>query len=246
LILLGRSSLSCHQNGGFKTKREFCAASFWLIALIGSVVHMEICLDKDMFGGMRMEPNKAMLSLMHKRRSVPPHALAGPGPEGAELDELLALAARVPDHGKLHPWRFIVFNGAGQQRAGAIVEEIFCIDHPAATDAQRQAERARMTTAPLVIGVVSCARDHVKIPQWEQKMSAGAVCMSLVMAAHAMGYAASWLTQWLSYDRRVLERFGVGEGEQIAGYIHIGRPTQKIDDRERPDVAALTTYFIGK
>jgi nitroreductase len=190
-----------------------------------------------------MDAKTAMLSLLQTRRSVPPHALAGEGPLGDELKTLLGIAARVPDHGKLAPWRFIIFQGAGQQHWADIIEDVFVQDHPSASAEQKAAERARVTQAPFIIAVVSSAAPHVKIPQWEQIMSAGAVCMNLLIGAHAMGYAASWLTQWHSYDRRVLSRLGVREDEQIAGYIHIGHATQIIEDRVRPDVEALTTYF---
>jgi nitroreductase len=190
-----------------------------------------------------MNDENAMLSLLRHRRSVPPQALGGAGPDDAQLRELLRLAARVPDHGKLAPWRFIVIRGEARQKMASIIESVYVLDHPHASAAQRQAERARMTEAPLIIAVVSRARPHVKIPQWEQQLSAGAVCLNVLIAAHAMGFAGSWLTQWHSYDRRVLDQVGLEADEKIAGYIHIGHAQQTIDDRARPDVEALTTYF---
>src|ERR1700712_1602165 len=145
------------------------------------------------------------LRLLATRRSVAPVALSGPGPDAQELDALLRIGARVPDHGKLTPWRFIVFQGAARERAGDIA-----------------AERKRMTMAPLIIGVVSRAGPHAKIPEWEQTLSAGAVCMNILVAAQAMGYAGAWLTNWFSYDRSVLSQFGVDDAERMAGFIHLG------------------------
>ena len=136
------------------------------------------------------------LELLRTRRSVSPIALSGPGPSPTEIELLLTIGARVPDHGKLAPWRFIVFEGEGRAAAGSIIAEIFKADHPDADDERLIIERNRLSLAPLVVGVVSRAAPHVKIPEWEQVLSAGAVCLNLVVAAHAMGSAASWLTQW--------------------------------------------------
>lgn len=183
------------------------------------------------------------LALLKHRRSVPPQFLAAPGPNEAQIAELLTVAARVPDHGKLVPWRFIVFSGAGQEAAAEIVAAAFAARHPDA-DAEKVAfERARLTSAPLVVAVVSRAREHVKIPLWEQELSAGAVCMTMLVAAEAMGFAGSWLTNWFAFDRDVLAKLGVGEGERIAGFVHLGTPTARPADRERPDMAAIVSYF---
>lgn len=184
-----------------------------------------------------------MLSMLSARRSVPPLALQGPGPAPAQLDDLLRIAARVPDHGKLAPWRFIVFDGDARSRAGEIIARVFEADNPGADAERVDIERKRLALAPLVIGVVSRAAPHVKIPDWEQVLSAGAACMNLVVAANAMGFSASWLTQWYAYDRRVLDAFGLAAHEKMAGFVHIGRARSPIEDRGRPDMAAIVTRF---
>ena len=183
------------------------------------------------------------LQLLKTRRSVKPMELSGPPPSAAEIDTLLTIAARVPDHGKLAPWRFIVFEGEARAAAGAIIAEVFRAARADATDEQIDFERGRLTRAPLVIAVVSRAAPHVKIPEWEQQLSAGAAAMTLVLAAHAMGYAASWITEWYAYDRAVLERLGLGPQERIAGFVHIGRPVKPPDERARPPLDAIVTRF---
>lgn len=183
------------------------------------------------------------ISLLKQRRSVPPQFLTAPGPEGVQLDELLAIAARVPDHGKLAPWRFIVFKGEARDGAADVVARVFRERNPQASDDQVEFERKRLTHAPVIVAVVSRAREHAKIPLWEQELSAGAVCMTMLTAAHAMGYAGSWLTNWFSFDRTVLGEFGVGADERIAGFIHIGTPTAPITDRERPVMADIVSYY---
>jgi len=183
------------------------------------------------------------LDLLKTRRSVKPIELNGPGPTAAELDNLLTVASRVPDHGKLTPWRFIVFDGDSRLKAGAAIEAAFMADHSDATDDQIAFERNRLARAPLVIAVVSRAAPHVKIPEWEQVLSAGAAAMNLVTAAHALGFAANWITEWYAYDRRVLDALGVAANEKIAGFVHIGRPAKPPEDRPRPPLQEIVTRF---
>jgi len=185
------------------------------------------------------------LELLKTRRSVKPIELNGPGPTASEIETLLRIASRVPDHGKLAPWRFIIFEGNSRSAAGEAIASAFRADRPDATPNQIDFERKRLARAPLVIAVVSCAGPHVKIPEWEQLLSAGASAMSLVFAAHAMGYAASWITEWYAYDRRVLDVLGLAANERIAGFVHIGRPAKLPEDRERPNLAAVVTRFGG-
>src|SRR5918993_676661 len=174
------------------------------------------------------------LSFLQQRRSVAAHLLEGPGPDAAQLDTLLTVASRVPDHGRLVPWRFIVFEGDARARAGEIIAAICREQRPELTAEQLEFERNRLSRAPLVIAVVSRAGTHVKVPEWEQVLSSGAAAMSLVLAAHALGYAASWITEWYAYDRRVLDALGVKPEEKIAGFVHIGRATKPPEDRPRP------------
>jgi nitroreductase len=185
------------------------------------------------------------LHLLKTRRSVKPMELTGPAPSAAEIDTLLTIASRVPDHGKLTPWRFIVFEGDARLAAGEAIASAFRADRPDATPEQVAFERARLARAPLVIAVVSRAGPHVKIPEWEQQLSAGASAMSLVFAAHALGYAASWITEWYAYDRRVLQALGVAESERVAGFVHIGRPAKPPEDRPRPALESIVTRYSG-
>lgn len=184
------------------------------------------------------------LDLLATRRSVPPVLLREPGPDPAQLQRLLALASRVPDHGMLSPWRFIVIEGEARARASAVVESVFVARNPDADEKVRRKEATRLSMAPTIVAVLSTAAEHVKIPVWEQALTAGAVCENLVVAASAMGFGASWLTGWLAYDAEVLEGLGVRPGERVAGFIHIGTPAEAIAERPRPDVAALTTHFV--
>ena len=183
----------------------------------------------------------ATLDLLRTRRSVPPPNLDGPGPTPEELDAILTLAARVPDHGKLAPWRFLVIAGEAQGRIGDLIAKTYAADHPEADAARLDLERRRLSHAPLVVAVVSRAGPHIKIPEWEQVLSAGAVCMNLVVAANASGFATSWLTEWMAYDRRVLDALGLDPRETIAGFIHIGRGRDVPGDRPRPVLSDIVT-----
>ncbi len=185
------------------------------------------------------------LDLLRTRRSIKPMEMRGPGPSPAEIDALLTIASRVPDHGKLTPWRFIVFEGDARLKAGDAISAAFAAGRPDATPDQIAFERQRLARAPLVIAVVSRAAPHAKIPEWEQILSAGAAATSLVLAAHALGHAANWLTEWYAYDRRVLDALGVGAEERIAAFVHIGRPSKPPEDRPRPPLAEIVTRFGG-
>lgn len=184
-----------------------------------------------------------MLDLLKTRRSVKPMLMQGPGPTSAEIDTILTVAARTPDHGKLAPWRFIVFEGEARERAGALIAAVFRADNPGADTEALSFEAKRLARAPLVIGVVSGARAHAKIPEWEQVLSAGAVCMNLTIAANALGYGTNWLTEWYGYDRRVLDGLGLKPHERMAGFLHIGKSDAAAQERERPVLADITTRF---
>ena len=183
------------------------------------------------------------LQLLKTRRSIKPIELDGPAPSPAEVETLLTIASRVPDHGKLTPWRFIVFEGEARLSAGETIAKVFREKRPDATPDQVEHERKRLARAPLVIAVVSRAAPHVKIPEWEQIMSAGAATTSLVMAAHALGYAANWLTEWYAYDRTVLDSLGLAPNERIAGFVHIGRSAKSAEDRPRPPLTEIVTRY---
>ncbi len=183
------------------------------------------------------------IRLLATRRSVKPRDMMAPGPSSAELDAILTIGARVPDHGKLAPWRFIVFEGDARQRAGNIIADVFAAKNPSADVAAIETETRRLMDAPLVIAVVSHVKPHPKVPPWEQELSAGASAMNIVTAASALGYAANWLTGWFSYDRDVLHGLGVASTEKLAGFIHIGTAQSVVEDRPRPDLKQIVTRF---
>jgi nitroreductase len=188
----------------------------------------------------RKKPTEA-IELLKTRRSPRIPDLAEPGPDEAELETLLTVASRVPDHGKLAPWRFLVLR---KERRGALVDALaacFRADHPQATPDQIEKERSRYADTPLIVGVISRAAPHPKIPEWEQVLSAGAACMNLVNAAHAMGFGANWVTGWVAYDRSCLDLLGVGANEKVAGIIHIGTPAAALEDRPRPKLDDIVT-----
>jgi nitroreductase len=185
------------------------------------------------------------LDLLATRRSFKPSDLTGPAPSPSEIDKLLTIASRVPDHGKLAPWRFIIFEGEARRAAGAVIAAAFRVKYPDAKPEQVEFERGRLARAPLVVAVVSRAGPHVKIPEWEQILSAGASAMNLVHAAGAMGYGASWITEWYAYDRGVLSAFGLAAHERIVGFVHIGRPPGVPEDRPRPALSEIATNFVS-
>jgi nitroreductase len=185
-------------------------------------------------------PNSEALAFLATRRSVPPKLIAGPAPAPAETTRLLGLAARVPDHGMLTPWRFIVLEAAALRRLGA---EIARRGAAQAIDPEALAKaRAVYDTSPLAVIVVAAPVDSDKIPAIEQSHSAAAVCLSLLNAALASGWAAGWVTGWAAHDRRFLPTaLGLTGAETISGVIHIGT-AEAPPDRPRPDIDALTTW----
>ena len=183
------------------------------------------------------------IALLRRRRSVPPMTMTGPGPTSDEMDTILSIAARVPDHGKLAPWRFIVFEGDGRARAGALIADIYTRDNPEAPEKRIELERNRLLHAPAVVAIVSRAAPHVKIPEWEQVLSAGSAAMNLVVAANALGFATAWLTEWYSYDSRFIAALGLAAHEKLAGFVHIGRPTVAVEDRVRPVMGEVVSRF---
>src|SRR5215468_730144 len=183
------------------------------------------------------------IELLKTRRSVKPREMTGPGPSPTELDTILTIGARVPDHGKLAPWRFILFEGDARLRAGEIIAAVFAKKNPQATAADIEVEKKRLTDAPLVIGIVSFTRPHPKVPAWEQELSAGASAMNIVTAATALGFGACWLTGWFAFDRDVLDGLGLKANEKLAGFIHIGTPSKPSGDRPRPALSEIVTRF---
>jgi nitroreductase len=179
------------------------------------------------------------------RRSVTLPFLAEPGPDAKDLETILTIGTRVSDHGKLAPWRLIIFAGPMRGRAGERLAELALARQPDLEAKRLDEERNRFLPAPLTIGVVSTAVEHPKIPLIEQRHSAVNVCMNLLHGAHALGYAGHWVTRWFSYDEQASAVLGAGPGELFVGFVHIGTPTIDPGDRPRPDVEKLITYWHG-
>lgn len=186
--------------------------------------------------------NLAMAAHLATRRSSKPFHLVEPGPDPAQRDAILTLAARCPDHGKLAPWRFIVFEGEARARAGDLLAAAAALQ-PDATEQTIAAVRGSLLRSPCVVAVISTARVNPKIPEWEQILSAGALCHNLLLAAEAFGFGAVWLTGWPAYDDAAKAALGVAPEEKVAGFIYIGMQSQPAEERARPDVAALTAQF---
>ncbi len=187
-------------------------------------------------------PAPDAINLLLSRRSGSAKAMTGPGPNADELALILKAAARVPDHGKLFPWRFIVFEGEARERAGKLLVDALC-ETEKPTNERAAMEAARFLRAPVVVAVISRSREAIPIPEWEQVLSAGAVCQTLLIAAHALGYVANWLTEWTAYHPLVKEKLGLKPGERIAGFIYIGHSTVPLEDRVRPDMEKIVTRF---
>lgn len=178
-------------------------------------------------------PSPEVLAFLARRRSAPALTLAAPAPSAGEVEDLIALSARVPDHGKLGPWRFVVLEGEGKVAFTARLEAI-AQGRPDAVKCM--AKLGKLKAPPLGIAVIS----HVtpgEIPEWEQVLSAGAVCTTMVIAATAMGYGANWITDWYAYDERAREALGLSASEKVAGFVFLGTPTEAPQERARPDIA---------
>ncbi len=190
-----------------------------------------------------MKDNISLIDYLNVRRSTPAPQLTEPGPDRAEIEEILRLTVRVPDHGKIAPWRFIVYRGEERKRLGEAALKRALEKTPDLGADYQEVERMRFNRAPVVIAVVSTAAPHVKIPEWEQVMSAGAVCLNMLFAANANGFAANWLTEWVSYDEALFPELGVNAGEKIAGFIYIGSTTFPPVERPRPQVSDVVTWM---
>ena len=186
-------------------------------------------------------PAPDAIDLLLTRRSGSAKAMKAPGPSRKQIDQILQAGARVPDHGKLFPWRFIIFEGKGRERAGDILAEVMEAEGERAK--QVEEERGRFLRAPLVIGVISCAREAHKVPVWEQELSAGAVCQNILIAATALGFVGNWLTEWYAFHPVVKAQFGLKPGERVAGFIYIGSARDELEERPRPDMEKIVTRF---
>ena len=186
-----------------------------------------------------IEASQAVLDFLAKRRSASAMSLATPGPDDAQLADLLRLAARVPDHGKLSPWRFVILRGEAKD---AFAEKITALADSQANPVKAGAALRKLTRPPLCVAVISRYIPG-EIPEWEQRQSASAVCQQMLLAAAAMGWGANWITDWYSYDARAREILGVADGELVAGFLYLGTSTESPQERVRPDVGAITTEW---
>ncbi len=186
-------------------------------------------------------PAPGTLDLLLTRRSGSAKAMTGPAPDAQQLRTILTAAARAPDHGKLFPWRFILFEGEARARFGEVLAQ--CLPAEEASDERRAIERGRFLRAPTIVGVISRVREGIPIPVWEQELSAGAVCQTMLVAATALGFVANWLTEWPAFSPGVAERLGLQPGERVAGFVYIGMAAAPLEERVRPDLDKIVTRF---
>lgn len=182
------------------------------------------------------------IELLLTRRSV--KLLTDPGPTPAQLDTILTAAARVPDHKALAPWRFIVFEGDARADFGRMLADVLqAEDKDAPSPVRLETERQRMMAAPCVVAVVSRVTETPGAPEWEQVLSCGAACQNLNLAAVALGFGTLWITRWYAYSPGVRTHLGLKPDERIAGFIHIGTPTERQTDRKRPALTDVVTRY---
>lgn len=190
-----------------------------------------------------LNDRSSLEAFLETRKSASAKAMTGPGPDADQLARMLHLAVRVPDHGKLAPWRFIVFEGASREAVGEKFAARWKVLHPEHGPDSLAFQRGLFARAPVVVAVVSTAATHAKIPVWEQQMSAAAVCFNLELAAQAIGFDVQWQTDWVAYDVEACKAMGLAVSEKIAGLIYIGTSSAPLEDRPRPNASALTTYW---
>jgi len=185
--------------------------------------------------------NRAVSEFLKTRRSNLAKLMGGEGPSAEQIDEFLTIAARVPDHRKLAPWRFVIFQGEARAEFGEHIAASFMKANPDMPADRADFERQRFLRAPIVVGVISSPKDCVRgTPEWEQVLSSGAVCYNLCLAAQAGGFGAQWLTEWYAYDEDVQKALGLSEKEKVSGFIYIGTPQVPSKERVRPDVKSIT------
>jgi nitroreductase len=182
------------------------------------------------------------LSLLATRRSGKPRDLVAPGPDAAELATILAIAARVPDHGKIAPWRFVIVEADQRDALSKLITDAYRVERPQAAAAEIAALEQFAHQAPVLVVLLFAPRTASHIPLWEQQLSVGAACMTLLNATHALGFAGGWLTGWPSYSDAVRDAFGA-DPERIAGFFFLGTPAKQLEERPRPTMSTIVTYF---
>jgi nitroreductase len=193
---------------------------------------------------MTFNDTSSLLTFLKTRKSASAKAMGEPGPAPAVLDEILQLALRVPDHGKLAPWRFMVFEGAARAQVGAAFRARWAELNPTHGPEALDFHAGLFMRAPVVVVVVSTAQEHIKIPIWEQQLSAAALSFNVVLATQAHAFDAQWQTDWVAYDAKAKAAMGVGEKEKVAGIIYIGTSTLPLEDRPRPELASVLTRWV--
>lgn len=185
------------------------------------------------------------LDLLERRRSTKAAMLAAPGPGPADLERILTVAARVPDHKRVVPWRFIVFEGEARGRFGEVLAAAVAATEKDASPMRLEMERGRFLRAPVVVAVISRVVPTPGAPDWEQVLSCGAAAMNLCLAANAMGYGTCWITEWCAYDQRVAQAMRLAPNERVAGFVYIGTAKERQDERERPRLADVVSHWQG-
>jgi nitroreductase len=184
------------------------------------------------------------LDILDQRRSVPSRQLGEPGPDAAQLDRLLQAAVRVPDHGKLVPWRLLTIRGDARTRLGTALAEIHQRSEPDVAPSALDKDRERFNHAPLIVTVIArIEQDHPKIPAQEQLLSAGCVAYNLLLAAQALGFGAQWLTGWAAYDAGVAALLGLAANEHVIGFVHVGTAKDVAPERVRPSLAEVASEW---
>ncbi len=183
-----------------------------------------------------------MLDTLLSRRSTAIKNLSEPGPSPAQIEQILAAATRVPDHNKLAPWWFVVFEGESRAAFGKVLREAYRLEDPQAADAKLDLEAEKFLRAPVVIAVISRIKEG-KAPQWEQILSAGAACYNLCLAANALGFGSNWISEWPAFNANVRKALECDERDNIAGFIYLGTQTEKSDERERPQLADIVNSW---
>jgi nitroreductase len=188
------------------------------------------------------------LRLLALRRSTPVAMLGEPGPSPADVDQMLRLAVRVPDHRKLEPWRILVIEGEARAKLGEVFATARKAADPSASDATLANDRALPLRAPVIVAVISAPvhNDPKKTPVWEQELSAGAVCQTLMIAAAASGWAACWISEWPAFDANVHSALGMSSGEKIAGFIYLGTAKDQPVERPRPEPGKIVKRWTGR
>jgi nitroreductase len=211
-------------------------ACFLEVVLTGSVP------PAPQFGDvLPIEPSQAVVDFLAKRRSASAMSLTAPGPDDAQLADLLRLSARVPDHGKLAPWRFVILRGPAKD---VFAERITALANSQANPVKANAALRKLTRPPVCVAVISRFIPG-EIPEWEQRQSASAVCQQMLLAAAALGWGANWITDWYAYDPQALEILGLAPTERVAGFVLLGSFAEPPHERERPDRAGLVSAWRG-